>query len=278
MLKTMNDWENPEITGKNRLEPHAWLTPWPTEDTRAHLLNGQWDFAMFPSPLMLPGPNDPVTWGTIRVPGVWQLQGHGAPHYTNVIYPFPVDPPHVPSDNDVGIYRRTVEVPAGWAGSPLRLRFEGVDSAFWVLVDGVEVGFSKGSRLVHEFDLSPFVKGPSFELQVRVLRWNDNTYIEDQDQWWLSGIFRDVWLIAIPAVEVFDAFVHAGFDPATGAGTVKVESQLRAWGLHGAGKLPDGKLSAELFDASGKVVWKGQTSLGSPTLTGALEKVAPWSA
>lgn len=270
----MNDWENPALTGKNRLEPHAWLANWPDENAFAHLLNGQWDFALFPSPLALPGPDEAVDWGSIRVPGVWQLQGHGAPHYTNVVYPFPVDPPHVPSDNAVGIYRRRVEVPARFAGRGLRLRFEGVDSAFWVLVDGREVGFSKGSRLAAEFDLSPFVKGPSFELQVRVLRWNDNSYLEDQDQWWLSGIFRDVWLLAPPPVEVYDAFVHAGWDAVTKAGSLRLEATVRS-----VGPLPPkGVLKAVLLDSSGTTVWQGSCPIAQPRLEAALPGILPWNA
>jgi len=269
----MHDWENPAVTGKNRLEPHAWLAPWPQEHAFSHLLNGQWDFALFPSPLMLPGPKDAVDWGTIRVPGVWQMQGHGAPHYTNVIYPFPVDPPRVPSENPVGIYRRQVEVPASFVGRPLRLRFEGVDSAFYVLVDGKEVGFSKGSRLVHEFEVSSFVKGTSFELQVRVLKWNDNTYLEDQDQWWLSGIFRDVWLISPPAVEIYDAFVHAGFDPQTGTGSLKVEPVIRA-----AGSLPPGRLEARLLDPDGVEVWTGSSPLDAKSFAATVPQARAWTA
>ena len=269
----MNDWENQTLTGRRRLEPHAWLAPWPEENAFSHLLNGQWDFAMFPSPLVLPGPKDAVEWGTIRVPGVWQLQGHGAPHYTNVIYPFPVDPPRVPSENPVGVYRRTVEVPAGFAGRPLRLRFEGVDSAFWVLVDGKEVGFSKGSRLVHEFDVTDFVKGPTFELQVRVLQWNDGSYLEDQDQWWLSGIFRDVWLVSPPPVELYDAFVHAGWDHKTGAGSLKADVVVQARGV-----VPKGTLEGRLLDADGSVVWSGKAALDSPSLSGTIPSALPWNA
>ncbi|MEI8095544.1 MAG: glycoside hydrolase family 2 TIM barrel-domain containing protein [Spirochaetales bacterium] len=273
MIKPMNDWENPELTGRNRVEPRAWLNAWPAEEARSHLLNGQWDFALFASLLALPGPKDPVDWGSLRVPGVWQLQGHGAPHYTNVQFPFPVDPPHVPSDNVVGVYRRTVEVPPAWSGTPLRLRFEGVDSAFYVYVDGKEVGFSKGSRLVHEFDLAKFVSGASFDLQVRVIRWSDATYLEDQDQWWLSGIFRDVWLLSVPEVEVFDAFIHAGYDPATGSGQLNLVPVLKA-----VGTLPAGHLQAELFDEAGTVVWKANATLKAPALAGVLTKVHPWSA
>jgi beta-galactosidase/evolved beta-galactosidase subunit alpha len=260
----MNDWENQKLTGRNRLEPHAWLAPWPDEGARSHLLNGQWDFALFPSPLAVA--TEGAQWSPIRVPGVWQLQGHGAPHYTNVMYPFPVDPPRVPSDNPVGVYRRTVEVPAGFDG-PLRLRFEGVDSAFWVLVDGKEVGFSKGSRLVHEFDIGA---KRTFELEVRVVRWNDGSYLEDQDQWWLSGIFRDVWLIAPPAVEVYDAFVHAAWDHRTGTGSLKVDAVI-----HGKA---EGVLEGALLDPEGAVVWTGHSALSAPTLAASIPSCLPWNA
>jgi beta-galactosidase/evolved beta-galactosidase subunit alpha len=270
----MNDWENHQLTGRNRLEPHAWLAAWPEEGSNAHLLNGEWDFAMYPSPLSLPSPQDAVAWGSIRVPGVWQLQGHGTPHYTNIDYPIPVDPPRVPTENPTGVYRRNVEVPADFAGKPLRLRFEGVDSAFWVLVDGKEVGFSKGSRLVHEFDITSFVTKASFELQVCVVKWNDGTYLEDQDQWWLSGIFRDVWLIAPPVVEVYDAFVHAGWDHQTGTGSLRVDAVIQT-----KGKLPAGTLEGTLHDPDGAVVWSGKTPLAaSPSLTGTVAPALPWNA
>lgn len=260
----MNEWENQAVTGRNRLEPHAWLANWPDENAFAHLLNGQWDFAMAPSPAFVP---ETLEWGTIRVPGVWQLQGHGAPHYTNVVFPFPVDPPHLPSDNATGLYRRRVEVPADWSGRGLRLRFEGVDSAFWVFVDGREVGFSKGSRLVHEFDLSPFVKAGSFELLVKVARWNDGSYLEDQDQWWLSGIFRDVWLLAPPTAEIYDAFVHAGWDGKNGL--LKIDTVVK-----GTSK---GTVEGHLLDDSGREVWTGSAVIGSP-LTGSVAGALPWSA
>jgi beta-galactosidase/evolved beta-galactosidase subunit alpha len=171
----------------------------------------------------------------------------------------------------VGVYRRVVHVPDAWKGKPLRLRFEGVDSTFYVLVDGKEVGFSKGSRLVHEFDVPR--GGQSFELQVRVIRWSDASYLEDQDQWWMSGIFRDVWLLSVPEVEVFDAFIHAGFEPSTGSGNLSIEPVLRS-----SGALPAGSLEAELSDHHGKVVWKAKTTLASPKLGGVLPQVQPWNA
>ncbi|KAL1960098.1 hypothetical protein VTO42DRAFT_270 [Malbranchea cinnamomea] len=194
---SVNDYENPRIVHRNRLPPRAYFLP---KDKL--LLNGKWDFHYAPSPVHAPDPTEKDTeWSTITVPGHWQLQGYGAPHYTNVVYPFPVRPPFVPSENPTGTYRRIFRVPASWdASSQLRLRFEGVDSAYHVWVNGVQVGYSQGSRNAAEFDISEHVKrdGPN-ELFVRVYKWSDGSYIEDQDQWWMSGIFRDVYLLAFPS-------------------------------------------------------------------------------
>ncbi|KAL2832621.1 glycosyl hydrolases family 2, TIM barrel domain-containing protein [Aspergillus cavernicola] len=195
-----NDWENPKIFQRNRLKPRAYWIP----DTSLSL-NGNWDFNYVPSPLLAPAPDAPsvseAEWKPIAVPGHWQLQGYGRPHYTNVIFPFPSCPPYVPSENPTGTYRRTFYVPSEWdASSQLRLRFDGVDSAYHIWVNGVEVGYAQGSRNPAEFDISAIAKrGEANEVFVRVYQWSDASYIEDQDQWWLSGIFRDVNLIAFPS-------------------------------------------------------------------------------
>ena len=130
---------------------------------------------------------------------MWQMQGHGRPHYTNVAFPFPVDPPHTPHENPTGCHRRAFRVPEGWAPTPgedrprLVLRFDGVDAAFHVWLNGRFVGYSQGSRMAAEFDVTEHAD-PAGEnvLAVAVHRWCDGTYLEDQDQWWLSGIFREV--------------------------------------------------------------------------------------
>lgn len=219
-LEERADYENEQVFQRNRLPPRAYWIP-----EAALLLNGKWDFNYASAPLHAPQPSvrnaggntkhsrdvvagisgekgdhesgdePPVTlshsWAPIQVPGHWQLQGYGKPHYTNVIYPFPVCPPFVPTENPTGTYRRTFTVPSGWdANSQLRLRFDGVDSAFHVWVNGVEIGYSQGSRNPAEFDVTNTVKrGVANDLVVQVYQWCDGSYIEDQDQWWLSGIF-----------------------------------------------------------------------------------------
>uniref|UniRef100_A0A060SXA5 Lactase n=1 Tax=Blastobotrys adeninivorans TaxID=409370 RepID=A0A060SXA5_BLAAD len=213
-----NDWENPLVVSRNKLKPRAYHIP----ETNV-LLSGKWFFRYNESPLDAPIGTDEQyisdqiqNWDSIPVPSNWQLQGYGKPNYTNVIYPFPVDPPYVPSENPTGTYVRYFDVPSTWpARSKVRLRFEGVDSAFYVFVNGHEIGYSQGSRNPAEFDITDIVRrdGKPNLLQVRVLQWCDGSYIEDQDQWWLSGIFRDVYLLGFSSQGHIEDFeVKTTFD------------------------------------------------------------------
>jgi len=224
----MNDWENPAITGRQRLAPHAYFFPFPNQALALTLdrlaspwvtpLNGQWKFHL--SPTVAEAPReffaqefDDSGWGDLAVPSCWQMHGFGKPHYTNVQYPFPVDPPRVPTENPTGSYRREFWLAEEFlAGRRLVLRFEGVDSAFNVWINGKEVGFSKGSRLPAEFDITAHAKPGRNVIAVRVMQWSDGSYMEDQDMWWLSGIFRDVLLIAHPATHVEDIHVNTELD------------------------------------------------------------------
>jgi beta-galactosidase len=195
-------------------------------------LDGVWEFAWSPT---ADGP--PGEWGELPVPGHWQLHGYGAPAYTNVRYPFPVDPPRVPDANPTGEYRRTVRRPADWAGGRVLLRFDGVDSWFEAWVNGVSAGRSSGSRLTVEFDVTDLLTGGDDVLVVRVHQWSFASYVEDQDQWWLSGIFRSVALLHRPSGGIDDVRVEAGYDHLSGDGTLRVEassSRPVTWELHGA--------------------------------------------
>ncbi|KAH0538938.1 hypothetical protein FGG08_004529 [Glutinoglossum americanum] len=200
---TQPDYANERVFQRNRLPPRAYFLP------KHNLsLNGRWRFHYAPTPLhAAPTSSDPSAWPTtIEVPGHWQLQGFGHPHYTNYQFPFPSDPPFPPSQNPTGTYETEFSIPSGWDSDGrkemnYRLRFEGVDSAFHLFVNGVEVGYSQGSRNPAEFDVTDLVaigEGAANRVRVRVYQWSDGSYIEDQDQWWLSGIFRDVLLLAFP--------------------------------------------------------------------------------
>ncbi|KAM3420073.1 hypothetical protein BST61_g3379 [Cercospora zeina] len=246
------DHSNEQVVHKNRLPHRAYHIP-----EQSLLLSGHWDFHYAPTPLHAPAPasihgrlltrvtpgdtsddaelhrdiSEPVSapeWHKITVPGHWQLQGYGRPQYTNVIYPFPVCPPHVPTENPTGTYRRIVRVPTSWPStSQLRLRFEGVDSAFHVWINGKPVGYSQGSRNPAEFDVTGYLgTNVDNELLVRVYQWSDGSYIEDQDQWWLSGIFRDVHLLALPESRIEDHHIHTDLDSLSTDANLRVDLEL----------------------------------------------------
>ena len=163
------------------------------------------------------------------MPSHWQLHGYGSAAYTNVVYPFPVEPPHVPDENPTGDYRRPFTVPEEWAGTDAVLRFEGVDSCLRAWLNGVELGTAMGSRLPTEFEVGELLRpGGENVLAVRVHQWSAGSYLEDQDMWWLSGIFRSVTLLARPADALDDVFVHAGYDHTTGTGTLRVDTRAPA--------------------------------------------------
>ncbi|OKI98978.1 beta-galactosidase [Streptomyces sp. CB01249] len=221
-------YENPS-PGTGCLPPRAWYAE---SDARRLSLNGRWAFRLSPradgeDTSFVRPEFDASGWATVAVPGHWVLQGAGgAPAYTNVVYPFPVDPPRVPSENPTGDHLRVFELPGDWPdGGGSVLRFDGVESAARVWLNGLELGDFKGSRLPHEFAVGELLRPGANVLAVRVHAWSSGSYLEDQDQWWLPGIFRDVTLLHRPAGAPVDFFVHAGYDHRTGSGTLRVECE-----------------------------------------------------
>lgn len=209
--------------------PRAWFI----SDAPRFSLNGDWRFRYSSRADIPEDPTDMGTdagWDTLAVPAHWQLKGYGHPSYTNTRYPFPVDPPFVPNENPTGDYRRTFEVPSYWkATDGIVLRFEGVDSCAKVWLNGVELGVIAGSRLPAEFDVSEAIRreGPNL-LAVRVHQWSSGTYLEDQDMWWLSGIFRDVTLLARPAGGIDDFSIVADYDHKSSTGTLHIATEADA--------------------------------------------------
>ena len=215
-MESKPDYMNEHVFQRNRLPPRAYFLP-----TQTLSLSGRWKFHYSMSPVEpVPSSDEIDAWSSIDVPGHWQLQGWGHPHYTNIDFPFPCHPPFVPSENPTGTYETVFEVPDDWAdvtgGLDYRLRFEGVDSAYHFWVNGVQVGYNQGSRNAAEFDLNEIIRigdGKVNTLRVKVYQWSDGTYIEDQDMWWLSGIFRDVYLLAFPKKgRIEDFFVRTILD------------------------------------------------------------------
>ena len=238
------DWTDPTVVGRNREPPRSYFVPHADAETALtgdrssspyfRLLNGDWRFDYVETPADAPAVDafaDPAfddgDWDAIPVPGHWQTNDYDHPHYTNVEYPFPVDPPNVPAENPTGSYRREFHVPESWEHRRVVLRFEGVDSAYRVWVNGEEVGFSRGSRLPAEFDVTEHVSPGENTLAVRVRKWSAGSYLEDQDTWWLSGIFRDVSLYSTPKMHVADLDVRTHLSDDYGSGTLSATVDLR---------------------------------------------------
>jgi beta-galactosidase/beta-glucuronidase len=220
------DWENLEVLARNTEAPHAGFIPYGDTETaldneRAaspyfQSFNGNWKFFYAESPAQAPecfyDPSYAVNdWNTIPVPGNWQMHGYGRPHYSSSYYPFPIDPPHVPNDNPVGCYRRSFFIPQAWGNRQVFLVFEGVDSAFHVWINGQFAGYGQGSHLHSEFRVTSLLQPGENMIAVQVYQWSDGTYLEDQDKWRLSGIFKDVYVKATPDVHIRDIAVQTSF-------------------------------------------------------------------
>ncbi|MFF5023578.1 glycoside hydrolase family 2 TIM barrel-domain containing protein [Streptomyces collinus] len=215
--------------GSGALPPRA---RYASSNARSLALNGSWRFRLSQTAdaeddSFAEEGYDAGGWAEVTVPGHWVLQGHGSPVYTNHLYPFPVDPPRVPTENPTGDHLRVFDLPGDWpADGGAVLRFDGVESCARVWLNGTDIGEFKGSRLPHEFAVGHLLKPTGNVLAVRVHQWSAGSYLEDQDQWWLPGIFRDVTLLHRPPGGVLDFFVHASYDHASGTGTLRVDSDV----------------------------------------------------
>ncbi|WHY67598.1 beta-galactosidase subunit alpha [Neobacillus sp. SuZ13] len=226
-MKKFKRWENIYTDGINRLDARAHFNSYPSlgeaetcDAVNSHYyqkLNGIWKFTFLEAPEYWPDgfyyeDLDTKDWDEIAVPGNWQMQGYGKMHYSDLWYNFPIIPPRVPTENPTGIYRREFEFNRNIEGEQLILRFNGVDSAFEFYINGEFAGYSKGARIQSEFDITKLCRQGTNSLTVRVFQWSDGTYLEDQDMWWLSGIFRDVELYTRPVTGLYDFTVTTEFD------------------------------------------------------------------
>ncbi|WP_337024710.1 MULTISPECIES: beta-galactosidase [unclassified Pantoea] len=234
------DWENPVITSLNRLDAHPPFSSWRDEvsarddapSPSRQLLNGQWSFSYFSQPEAVPQSwllQDLPGAHSLSVPANWQLHGFDAPIYTNVQYPIPVNPPFVPKENPTGCYSLTFNVDESWlTQGQTRIVFDGVNSAFFLWCNGQWIGYSQDSRLPAEFDLSQALQRGQNRLAVMVLRWSDGSYLEDQDMWRMSGIFRDVSLLHKPSTQLADVQIETALSPEYIRGDLRVSVKINA--------------------------------------------------
>ena len=273
MTTPPRDWENPQLLHTHREPAHATLLPFPDETSAGEnclacspyyrLLNGDWAFAYAETPDGAPvdfaqDTFDASAWDTLPVPSNWQMHGYGRPLYVNLVYPIPVEPPTVPQRNGVGSYRRTFTLPAAWDGRRVVLRFDGVNCAFYVWVNGQQVGYSQGSHLPSEFDITAYLCPGENLLAVQVFQYADSTYMEDQDYWRLSGIFRDVALYSVPMVHLRDVRIRTLFDADYRDAMLEVRALVKNYRADAAAGYT---LRAHLVDADGATVLERQLPL-----------------
>jgi beta-galactosidase len=275
------DWENPWVIGINKESGHSTLVPYPDVESAlkgtpraspfVRSLNGTWNFNWVKTPSERPAdfykPGYNVSgWAKIPVPSNWQMHGYGTPIYSNVKYPFKKDAPRVMGEpnkswtayenrNPVGSYRRTFTVPAAWKDRNTFIVFDGVESAFYVWVNGNRVGYSQGSRLPAEFDITRYLEPGENIVAVEVYRWCDGSYLEDQDFWRLAGIFRDVTLVSRAPLYIRDFHVQTLLDDQYCDAILKLSIKLKNAGSRAA----PASVEAMLFDDSGEPVFKTLT-------------------
>ena len=287
--------ENEQILGINKEPAHATLMPFASLQealaTKRHdssfcrSLNGPWKFNWVQRPEQRPvdffKPDyDVSAWKEIPVPSNWQLLGYGTPYYRNAGYIFQKDWPRVMTEppknftayterNPVGSYRREFEVPAAWSGRRIRIQFDGVDSAFFLWINGQKAGFSVNSRNAAEFDITQWIKPGKNIVAAEVYRFSAGSYVEDQDMWRLSGIFRDVTLWSAPEVHVRDFFAKPDLDAQYRDGTLEVVAKIRNYGEKPASART---LSVTMFDRNGTQVTTAKCEAAVPALSAGEEK------
>ncbi len=289
--QSSNDWENERVFGINKLEPHptyipfaslsemqadpAYAKPWErTRSSRYMLLNGKWKFHWVAKPDERPRdfykPAYNVSaWDDIDVPSNWEMKGYGTPIYTNITYPYLNNPPFIQpqygytamrEENPVGSYRRDFILPDDWNDREVHLHFDGVYSAFYVWVNGKKVGYSQGSNNDSEFDVTPYVRKGRNTVAVEVYRWCDGSYLEDQDMFRLSGIHRDVYLVAMPKTHIASVVLRDSFRALN-----SVDLEVSVAMLNNSGRRQEGwTCRTTLLDAEGRKIASKTASPPTP--------------
>ncbi|TRX59173.1 DUF4981 domain-containing protein [Fulvivirga sp. M361] len=238
------EWDNVHVLQVNRERPHASMMVYENDEQALKLtkkgssfyvsLNGDWKFNWSRNPASRPvgfykTDFKDSHWTTLSVPSNWEMGGHGLPIYKNSGYPFEKKDLRAPREwNPVGSYRKSFTLPEKWQGRRVYINFDGVQSAFYLWINGKKVGYSQGSRTPGEFDITNYLKKGSNLVAVEVYRWSDGSYLEDQDFWRLSGIFRDVYVWSVPQAHVRDFAVTSSLDESLQHGVFQLRGEVQS--------------------------------------------------
>lgn len=292
-----NDWENPVLFEVNKEAPHATFMIFDNQqDVIAddykrspyyQSLNGTWKFIytakhadrirdFFRNEL------NTAKWNDITVPSNWEIKGFGIPIYTNIVYPFPKNPPFIGENNPVGTYRKEFTLPDKWNGREVMLNFGSISGCAFVYVNGQKVGMTKAAKTPAEFNITSYLRKGRNLLAVQVFRWHDGSYLEDQDFWRLSGIEREVFLVALPKLSVWDFFVKADLDEQYRNGLFSAGVTLRKFK---GNPVKNGTMTLRILDKNGRQVLTrdqkftvGGDSLQSLQFDGTVPDPLKWSA
>ncbi|NBB20034.1 DUF4981 domain-containing protein [Runella sp. CRIBMP] len=266
------DWENPSVISRNTERPHTTIIPYADEASALKSdraaspffksLNGTWKFKWVSHPSKVPGDFFQVNtnisgWDDLPVPSNWQVVGaregraYDRPIFTNIKHPFPTKPPRITSDtNAVGLYRTSFTIAPNWQGRDVFLHFAGVQSACYVWVNGLQVGYHEDGMTPAEFNVTKYLRAGENQLTVQVINWSDGSYLEDQDFWRISGIFRDVYLFAAPTIHVRDYYVVTDLDENYQNGTLKVSAFVKNFSTQVQDKY---QVKFKLYDPDGRI-------------------------
>ncbi|MGD9996444.1 MAG: glycoside hydrolase family 2 TIM barrel-domain containing protein [Ilumatobacteraceae bacterium] len=282
-------WADPTVLQIGRLPMHV-----PLQGFERRSLDGTWMLEMFEHPDRVPAgalAGERAAAVRVGVPGNWTMQGLGRfvdrPHYTNVQMPFPGPPPRLPDRNPTGVYRRRFDLPRSWVRQRTVLHVAGAESVHAVFVNGTFAGYGTDSRLPSEYDISSHVRQGRNELAIVVVRYSAHSYIEDQDQWWMAGLHRSVWVESRPHVALADLPVSADFDPDTGSGTVSCRPEIDfagapepGWSVRATLRSPSDRQVGEVVQQ--RVPWRDAQPYvfegHRVTVSWHVARAAPWSA
>lgn len=291
------DWENPEVFAINKEKPRATFLSYPDAKLAAQddysaspyfmSLDGTWKFHWVAKPSEAPADfykenYDVSKWTDMPVPGNWEFNGFGIPIYTNVIYPFPTNPPYVnENDNPVGSYKHQFDLPQTWDGRKVFIHFEGGTTAMYLWINGQKVGYTENAKSPAEFDITPYVRKGKNTLACQVYKYSDGSYIEDQDMWRLGGINRSVYLYSTAETRISDFFAHPDLDANYKNGLFSLDVELKNYATQNKNQT----VEVALLDGTGKSVFSKSQKVTVPsnglketTFSGTVSNPLKWTA